>query len=234
MTQSRSASGRIFWGLILIGLGVLFLMDQMGELDFGEMASRYWPVVFIVIGLSILISNGFRNAGAGVFFILFGAFFLLMRLDIFSHSLWHYWPVFVIGAGVWMLVKPAFRPRGSEDKKKTPELSTDELKVSAVMAGLKRRIDNPAFQGGKAEVVMGSLEIDLTGAIPAGGQAVVYLSVVMGEIELRVPRGWAVVIEGTPVLGSVEDKRSPAPESEKKASLRLVTSVIMGSIEIKD
>ena len=234
MSKVRSGQGRIFWGLILIGLGVLFLLDQLGELDFGEMVSQYWPVIFIVLGLSILVGNGFRNAGSGVFFILFGAFFLLMRLRILHHNLWHYWPVFIIAAGVWVLLKPAFDPHSSEDKKKTSELTSDELRVSAVFAGLKRRIDSPSFQGGKAEIVLGSLELDLTGATPAGGQALIYLSVVLGSINLRVPPEWAVVVEGTPVLGSVEDKRRPVPEAERRASLHLKTSVVLGSIEIKD
>jgi predicted membrane protein len=234
MSKTRGAHGRIFWGLILIGLGVLFLLDQLGEIDFGEVVSRYWPVIFIVLGLSILVGNGFRNAGSGIFFILFGAFFLLMRLRILHRDLWHYWPVFVIAAGVWVLVRPVFCPDGPTDKKKTPELTTDDLKVSAVFAGLKRRVDSPSFQGGKAEIVLGSLELDLTGATPAGGQAVVYLSVVLGSIELRVPREWTVIIDGTPVLGSVEDKRRPVAESERKGTLHLKTSVVLGSIEIGD
>lgn len=234
MTRKQSGHGRIFWGLILIGLGVLFLLDQLGELDFGEIISQYWPVIFIILGLSILIGNGFRNAGSGVFFILFGAFFLLMRLHILHRALWHYWPVFIIAAGLWVLLKPAFSPPGPDDKKKTSEPSSGELNISAVFSGLKRRVDNPAFRGGKAEVVMGSLELDLTGAVPAGGEAVVFLSLVLGSMEIRVRPEWSVIIEGSPILGNVEDKRRPVPDSGSKPILRLKTSVVLGSIEIKD
>ncbi len=66
MSTQKTFLGRIFWGLILVLVGVLFLFDQMGRLDFGEIVSRWWPAVFILIGLSILIGNRFRDAGGGV------------------------------------------------------------------------------------------------------------------------------------------------------------------------
>ncbi len=236
MSATRSHQGRIFWGLMLILLGVLFLFDQLGEIDFGDIVSRYWPVIFIVIGLSILIGSGLRSAGPALFFMLFGTFFLLMRLEILHHSLWHYWPVFVIAAGVWVLVRPAFEKGGGAAEKKSPEaaLADDELGISAVFSGLKRRIESPAFKGGKAEVVLGSLDLDLTGAGLAGGEAVVYLSVVLGSIVVRVPRDWQVVIDGSPVLGNIDDKRRPAAVSEKKITLRVKSSAVLGSIEFKD
>ena len=236
MSATRSHQGRIFWGLMLIALGVLFLFDQLGEIDFGDIVSRYWPAIFIVIGLSILVGSGLRSAGPGLFFILFGAFFLLMRLEILHRSLWHYWPVFVIAAGVWILVRPAFEKGGAPEEKKSLDaaLADDEISVSAVFSGLKRRIESRAFKGGKAEVVLGSLDLDLTGAGLAGDQAVLYLSVVLGSIVVRVPPGWQVSLEGTPVLGDIEDKRRPSGTPEKKITLRVKGSAVLGSIEFKD
>jgi predicted membrane protein len=236
MSAHRTHQGRIFWGLMLIILGVLFLLDQLGEIDFGEIVSVYWPVIFIVIGLSILIGSGFRGAGSGLFFILFGAFFLLMRLEILHRSLWHYWPVFIIAAGLWILLRPALEKGATPAEKKTLDGSViaDDLDVSAVFSGLKRRIESPAFKGGKAEVVLGSLDLDLTGAGPAGGEAVLYLSAVLGSIVVRVPRDWQVVIDGSPLLGSIDDKRRPAAPAEKKVTLRVKGSAVLGSIEFKD
>lgn len=236
MSAKRSQQGRIFWGLMLIVLGILFLFDQLGEIDFGDFVSRYWPAVFIVIGLSILVGSGLRSAGPALFFILFGAFFLLMRLEILHDSLWHYWPVFVIAAGVWVLLRPVFEKGGAPEEKKGAEaaLADDELGVSAVFSGLKRRIESAAFKGGKAEVVLGSLDLDLTGAGLAGDQAIIYLSVVLGSIVVRVPRDWQVAIDGTPVLGNIEDKRRPTGVPERKVTLRVKGSAVLGSIEFKD
>ena len=234
MSKSNNVQGRIFWGLMLIVLGILFLFDQMGRIDFGELVSRYWPAVFIIIGISILIGNGCRRVGSALFFLALGTFFLLIEIEVLHRSLWRYWPVLVIAAGIWVLIRPALSPRLLSDQKTAPELTVDEMKISVVFAGVKRRIESSAFKGGRAEVVLGSLELDLSGAGLAGEKAVVDLSVVLGSIELRVPQAWKLVIDGSPVLGNIEDKRRPVAEAERKGTLHMKASAVLGNIEIKD
>jgi predicted membrane protein len=231
MAATRGSQSRIFWGLIFIIVGALFLLDRLGQLDVGHIISRYWPAIFILIGISIIIANDFKSTGAGVFFILFGAFFLLMDMRIFDRPVWHYfWPLLIIGLGIWILLKPA----RAVDKKKIPELTVDELRISQVFSSTARRVESPNFKGGSAEVVFGSAEIDLTGAGLEGGQAALSLSTVFGSIELRVRPEWQVVIEGTPVLGSIEQKKRQPTDAEKRGTLLINASVVLGSIQIKD
>jgi predicted membrane protein len=230
MTEHKN-QGRVFWGLLLIVLGVLFLLDQMGRLDFGDLVGRFWPVVFILIGVSILLSNNFKNVGSGIFFILFGTFFLLLRLRIFDRAVWHYiWPLAIIAVGLWMLLRPAWHP----DKKKIPEMTGDDLNISQVFSGSARKIESSNFRGGKADVVFGSAEIDLRGAKLAGGQATLVLSAVFGGIEVFVPRDWQVVLEGSPVLGSIESRKAAGPEGVKTGTLYVKGSAVFGSIEVKE
>jgi predicted membrane protein len=228
--STQKNQGRIFWGILLIFLGVLFLLDQMNKLDFGDLVGRYWPVIFILIGISILLSNNFQNVGSGVFFILFGAFFLLIRLRVFDRAVWHYiWPLAIIAVGLWILFRPSFHP----DKKKIPEMAADDLNISQVFSGSARKIESQSFRGGKADVVFGSAEIDLRGARLAGGQATLVLSAVFGGIEVRVPRDWEVVLEGSPVLGSIESRKA-APDVPKTQTLHIKGSAVFGSIEVKE
>ncbi|MGA2363034.1 MAG: DUF5668 domain-containing protein [Candidatus Aminicenantales bacterium] len=231
MARTRGTQSRIFWGLVFIIIGVLVLLDQMGRVDIGYIISRYWPAIFILIGVSILIANDFKNTGAGLFFILFGAFFLLMEMRIFDRTVWHYfWPLVIIAVGIWILIKPA----RAVDKKKIPELTADELRISQVFSGTSRRVESPSFKGGSAEVVFGSAEIDLSGAGLEGGKATLSLSVVFGSIELRVRPEWQVVVEGNPVLGSIDQKRNQPADADKKGVLLIAASVVIGSIHIKD
>jgi Domain of unknown function (DUF5668) len=50
------------WGGILIGIGVLFLLDQFDMLSFGEIFERFWPALIIVLGIQILLRG--RREGA--------------------------------------------------------------------------------------------------------------------------------------------------------------------------
>lgn len=45
----------MFWGMVLITLGVLFLLDNMGVADFGDIVSRFWPLLLVFWGISVLV-----------------------------------------------------------------------------------------------------------------------------------------------------------------------------------
>jgi len=231
MPETRHHQGRIFWGIVLVVIGGLLLLDQMDKLDFGEIIGRWWPAIFILIGLAILIGKESRQAGSGIFFILFGAFFLLMRLEILGRTVWHYfWPLLIIGLGLWLLVRPARGP----SRKNIADLPSGGLRLSAVLTGLDRRVEAQDFRGGRAEAILGALDLDLTRAGLAGGEATLELSVVMGGMDVRVPREWLVVLHATPVLGGVDDLTKPAPEAERKGVLHVKASAVLGGIDIKN
>jgi hypothetical protein len=50
---------RIFWPVALIGLGVLFLLDNFGILP-GSPWGYVWPILLILFGLSVLLGRGAR------------------------------------------------------------------------------------------------------------------------------------------------------------------------------
>jgi len=232
MARHHSHQGRIFWGLILVIVGTLFLLDRLSGFDFGYLISTYWPVIFIVLGFSMLVGSGFRQLGPGFFFIVFGVFFLLAELDILKYSAWHYlWPALIILAGLWLLLRPAFRYRSTD---KFPDIKENDIDVSAILSGMKRRIESQSFRGGHATAVMGGIEFDFTGAGLDAGKATLDATAIFGGIEIRVPRDWKVVMDVVPILGGSEDKHRAVSDAEAKATLYVKGTAIFGAIVIKD
>lgn len=45
--------------LVLIVLGVLFLLNNLGytNLSLGRLISTWWPVILIIVGVSLLLGN---------------------------------------------------------------------------------------------------------------------------------------------------------------------------------
>lgn len=42
----------LFWGLIILVLGMLFLLKNFGlEIDVWDLVGKYWPLILIYIGL---------------------------------------------------------------------------------------------------------------------------------------------------------------------------------------
>lgn len=54
---------RVFWGLILIVVGGLYLLDNIGLIDFELWSAigKLWPVALIFVGLLIIFSRGGRS-----------------------------------------------------------------------------------------------------------------------------------------------------------------------------
>jgi lia operon protein LiaF len=42
-------------GIILVGLGIMFLLDNWGFASFGELVSKWWPLILIFVGFNILM-----------------------------------------------------------------------------------------------------------------------------------------------------------------------------------
>jgi lia operon protein LiaF len=79
---------RMFWGMVIVAVGVIFLLNQTGiiTIDIGEFISVYWPVFIIFFGL-----QGLLIQREGVFWwnplvILIGFFFLGRNLNWFEWS----------------------------------------------------------------------------------------------------------------------------------------------------
>jgi len=102
--RHRRVTAAIF-GVILIGLGAIFTLDNLGYVDafrFWE----YWPVVLIGFGLASLIAP--KDAGdpaGGAVMTAVGTFFLLRKLDVIDWRFRDVWPMFLVLAGVALIAR---------------------------------------------------------------------------------------------------------------------------------
>ncbi|BCG58383.1 cell wall-active antibiotics response protein LiaF [Paenibacillus sp. URB8-2] len=113
----RRIASQVFGGLILIGIGVLFLLRQMGyaKFDIGYLFSNFWPVVLIIIGSKRLLAGG-RDGGRGfssigaLFIVALGVYFLGRNLEWFDLSAGDFFtmiiPVALIGGGLMVIFRP--------------------------------------------------------------------------------------------------------------------------------
>jgi hypothetical protein len=101
-------SGGAFFGLILIVLGLVFLLDNL-RVIYAEDALNLWPCALIALGLLRLWSRGFLSVWgqllvAGGVLCLAGVFWNEAAIEV-------WWPVLVVWAGLFVALK-AFVPRG--------------------------------------------------------------------------------------------------------------------------
>ena len=106
--RNRDGRGGIFWGLVLVTMGVGFLLVEQGVLPRHLFYSwwTWWPVILIAIGLSQLIRPiDARQIGGGVTMILIGFWFLACKLDWWGLSIHDSWPLVLVAVGAGMMTR---------------------------------------------------------------------------------------------------------------------------------
>jgi hypothetical protein len=153
---------RVVFGLFLLVLGTLFLLDRMGTINFDDYG-RFWPVFVIAFGLAKLFQP--EGRGFGLVLLVFGSWALLDAFDI-VHFDWEYvWPAALILIGlslVWRGVRVGLG-RGL-DSGKDPGT---RMSAFAMLGGVDRKYTTQEFRGGDATAVMGGCELDFRQASPA-------------------------------------------------------------------
>ena len=95
--------GSLVWPLILIGLGIIFLLNNLGLMtgDIWDTALRLWPLILIAIGLDGFIRRG-GLVGSSLI-IAVGIVFLLSNYGYLTVNVWEVvvrlWPLLLIAIG---------------------------------------------------------------------------------------------------------------------------------------
>jgi predicted membrane protein len=223
---------RILFGLAVIGVGVLALLDNLHFFD-TALLRTFWPLGLVLWGLGRLAWP--RHRGSGLFgLILIGVGLMLTGQNLgYVHFHWRdWWPVFIILAGLSILMRGFFPGRRYGRGFQTSTLEHGErVDINASFSAVSQRNDSGVFKGGRISSTFGGVELDLTQAVIDGPEARLDISARFSGIELRVPRGWQIVIEVPSTFGGVEDKTVPSMNTGPR--LVLCGEVMFGGVEVK-
>lgn len=242
--EKNHRKGKIFGGLLIAGVGCLFLAREMGTYIPSWVFT--WQMFLIVLGIYVGIKQAFQNIG-WLIMILIGSAFLL-RDYMPEYNFTHYlWPVALIIVGIYVMLKPRgryrrhwrkwdrYKNRQKENdwQQRGTGTGDDYIDISAVFGNVKKNIITKNFKGGEVNCVFGGGEINLSQA-DINGTAKLEINAVFGGVRLIVPSHWQVKSELSAVLGSVEDKRPQFKDvsNDQTKVLILEGNAVFGGIEI--
>lgn len=231
-TKTFRVSFQLLVGLIVIILGVLYTLENVGVL-YAHDYLKFWPILLVFYGVSRIVQcETTPQKMWGVFWALIGTFMVLDRLDILYFSVWDLWPLIFVVLGLSLILGSSRRQRSFLGMSTVGD-SSSTINAFAMLGGFKRANDSQDFRGGEATAIMGGCELDLRRASIQQSEAVLHLVAIMGGVEIRVPEDWTVSLQGVPLLGGFEDKtHTSVPESNKRLVVR--GYAIMGGVEIKN
>lgn len=235
--QARGVTSQVVLGVLVIAMGLLFLLDNLGILDIHR-AFSFWPMVFVIVGTVKLCdtrSQGGTLLGAGLVGV--GVLMMLDRLDIIDFNWRTLWPLVLIGVGGFLVAK-AVKSRGLVGGGPNSGVAMQDgadrgevIDITAVLGGYERRIATQNFRGGEITAVMGGCELDMRGA-SIQGEAVINVFAFWGGVTIKCPPDWTVILLGTPILGGFEEKTVVPPDGSKRLVIR--GYAIMGGVEIRN
>lgn len=233
MDQSHhNSSGKLWTGLILIILGIIFLIDNYNLINFNIPSFLLqWESILIIIGIVIFFSS--KNKITGSILIIIGL------LGFFPN----FWPIVLVIIGVYFILKSKPQEKTDSNRNKNKpfnegetDLSEDYIDEIAIFGGGVKNIISDNFKGGRITAIFGGSEIRLNRSKLAKGENTLEIIALFGSTTLIVPREWKIDIKLIPIFGGFSDKRTKNTNLVYQNNSRLIIRglVLFGGGEIKD
>lgn len=229
--NTNRASSQVVLGLLVVGMGVLFLLDNLDILNFRH-AIGFWPLAFIIAGCVALFGNGSRSSNyMGGVLVAIGVLMIVGRMGFFYISWGTLWPLVMIALGGLVLFRSLGPGRVARPGTAEGAGTDNVVDVVAVLGGFERRVTTPDFRGGEITAILGGCELDLREASIVK-EAVINVFAIWGGINIKVPPDWTVVLNGTPLMGGFSEKTVTPPDASKR--LVITGYAIMGGVEVRN
>ncbi len=99
MNFTRRSSGHLVIGFVILGIGIIFLIENIMGIEVWEKVWPFWPILFLLWGLTEIIQK--RSTFFGLILLAIGIMYLLKNLELYqwSESIYKFWPVIIIALG---------------------------------------------------------------------------------------------------------------------------------------
>lgn len=104
--RSDRESNPLAFGIVLIVLGTLFLVDRWSGVEFGHVIRDWWPLIVIGVGVTRLVA---REVWNGLWLVAVGSWLLAVELELFGFTYRNSWPLLLIVLGGGMVLRALFQ-----------------------------------------------------------------------------------------------------------------------------
>lgn len=212
-----------FFGVMMLGLGMYFLMEREFNFDFG-LQRFIFPIALIFVGIYLITQKRKEQQ-------VLSDIQEKIRSKSSSST--------TSGEAYNKGEKASFSNESSGAKAYSGMSGvsgtsySDSVSIDSIMSGINKRMLTKNFQGGKLTAAFGGIDLDLTQS-DFSGMVTLQVDVIFGGIKLVVPPHWDVRVEVTNIAAGVEDKRVyRQSEVDSDKVLLIKGTVFFGGLEIK-
>ncbi|WP_425449227.1 LiaF domain-containing protein [Dethiothermospora halolimnae] len=212
----KGSTRKVLLGTIIILIGVLFLLDNLGvyRFDFDDLITLGIAIILIFWGIKTLVrAGGIGSIIFGLLLLFGGGSMLEDSYEIFNINIsyiWNYiWPSVLILVGI-KFIFGSRSYRSNENHRREYDSSykskkhdkTDEDTVafsSARVGGINWVLTDKSYS-----TFMGGLDLDLTTAEISDGETYLNFNITMGGIDIIIPDDINVIFKGQYLFGGYE------------------------------
>jgi len=253
--HKHSRLGRFMGGVIILAIGVLLLLRQMGTIIFPPWVFT-WPMLLIVIGFYIGARRNFRLSGWPII-MLVGGVFLAQEFYPDWNIKEYIWPIIIIAVGTLMIIprrkrrwghwghwhnreqwknakweyfdkKENYKYSQNTEHSNAENSSEDYIDSVNIFGSMHKIITSKDFKGGEIVNIFGGGEINLMQA-DIKGKVLLDVVQIFGGTKIIIPSDWEVQTKMVSIFGGLEDKRNPTlPRNPEKVLVIDGTSIFAG------
>ena len=190
-----------FFGSVVLFIGVYFLLKREFDLDLG-LDQFIWPVGLIALGIYLILHKKQENKALEEVRKNWES---SRKKKTDASSSEKIESAEVVDDAAASQEEPTKAP-DSGFVRATGTAFMDRINESVIFSGVNRKLMTKDFQGGKATVIFGGLDLDLT-QVDFTGVVTLDLEVGFGGVKLLVPPHWDVRTEVSNIAAGLEDKR---------------------------
>ena len=209
----------LFWGILLIVVGILFLGRNMDWWDFSIFFDGWWTLFLIVPSVISLIRR--ESIGTSFLILVLGVLMLLASQEVIEwRTIWKVFvPLIIIVIGLSII----FVNRKAKEKK----VRANAKEYVAIFSGVDEVI-NKIESDFKITSIFGGVELDMRD-VKLDSDLVIDCFTLFGGIDIKLPKDVKVEVNGLPIFGGVENKYR---NHDAKVTVYINHTTIFGGVDL--
>lgn len=210
----------LFWGIVLIVVGILFLGRNMNWWNFSIFFEGWWTLFLIVPSIISLVRK--ESMGTSFLILVLGVLMLLASQNVIDWStIWKvFLPIIIMVVGLSIIF--------GNRKVKTKKVRENAKEYVAIFSGVDEMIGKIESDF-KVTSVFGGVELDMRD-VKLEEDLIIDCFTLFGGIDIRLPKDVKVEVNGLPIFGGVENKYRN--NDEAKVTIYINHTTIFGGVDL--